>query len=204
GNGGNLEIQAGFIVAPPSENNDMIANAFQGRGGNIRISTQNIFGLAYRDRLTPQSDITASSEFGVDGVVSINTPAIDPSQSLVALPNQVIDASRQIAQSCGARSTTVGDRFTVTGRGGLPQNPSETLNNNQAMTANWVTLSPEQEPQPLAVLPSPVATNPTPEPILIAQGWVIDPQGMVTLIAQPSTVTPQPPVLNTATCVSSR
>ena len=36
-------------------------------GGNINITTQGIFGLEFREELTPESDITASSKFGVNG-----------------------------------------------------------------------------------------------------------------------------------------
>jgi large exoprotein involved in heme utilization and adhesion len=41
GNGGNITINAPFIVAVPGENSDIIANAEGGgRGGNINITTQ--------------------------------------------------------------------------------------------------------------------------------------------------------------------
>ncbi|MFM7365834.1 MAG: hypothetical protein ACKO11_15330 [Cuspidothrix sp.] len=40
GNGGNINIDAPFIVAFSTENSDITANAFQGRGGNIQIRVQ--------------------------------------------------------------------------------------------------------------------------------------------------------------------
>ncbi|NJM89120.1 MAG: S-layer family protein [Hydrococcus sp. RU_2_2] len=40
GNGGNLEINTGSIVAIPQENSDITANAFTGDGGQILINTQ--------------------------------------------------------------------------------------------------------------------------------------------------------------------
>ncbi|HEY9675919.1 MAG TPA: filamentous hemagglutinin N-terminal domain-containing protein, partial [Waterburya sp.] len=54
GDGGNITIynDSGFIVAIPSENSDITANAFQGRGGNINITTNGIYGLEYRPQLT--------------------------------------------------------------------------------------------------------------------------------------------------------
>ena len=50
-NGGNITINnsKGLIIGLPSENSDIIANANQGNGGNINITTQNIFGLVSRD-----------------------------------------------------------------------------------------------------------------------------------------------------------
>jgi len=70
--------------ANPDENSDITANAFQGNGGNINISTNTIFGLKFRSQLTPLSDITASSQFGLSGQVTINRLDIDPSKGLLA------------------------------------------------------------------------------------------------------------------------
>ena len=82
GNGGNIAIDASgrFIVAVPSENNDISANSFSGRGGRIAIEAQSIFGLKplslaeiqalqgnndltqFDARRLPTSDITAISQ----------------------------------------------------------------------------------------------------------------------------------------------
>ncbi|HEY9659314.1 MAG TPA: S-layer family protein, partial [Allocoleopsis sp.] len=100
GDGGNISIDADFIVAIPSENSDIRADAFEGRGGNIDITTEGLFGIEARDRPTNFSDITASSELGVQGTININTPDVDPSRGLTELPEDVVDASNQIAQTC--------------------------------------------------------------------------------------------------------
>ena len=76
GNGGNLNLNLDTIVA--LENSDIVANAFEGNGGNIQINTEGIFGTEFRNELTPESDITASSEFGVSGIVAIARPEVDP------------------------------------------------------------------------------------------------------------------------------
>ncbi|WP_072143613.1 filamentous hemagglutinin N-terminal domain-containing protein, partial [Pseudanabaena sp. 'Roaring Creek'] len=73
GNGGNLTINAPVIVG--TENSDIIANAVRGSGGNINITTQGLFGLKFRPQLTPESDITASSQFGLSGTVNISNLA---------------------------------------------------------------------------------------------------------------------------------
>jgi large exoprotein involved in heme utilization and adhesion len=44
-----------FIIG--LKNSDIIANAFQGQGSSIQITTQGIFGLKYRLQIKPDSDI---------------------------------------------------------------------------------------------------------------------------------------------------
>jgi large exoprotein involved in heme utilization and adhesion len=98
GDGGNITINAPVIAG--FENSDIIANAFQGNGGNIQITTQGIFGLEFRPQLTPENDITASSQFGVNGTVEINEFSLDPDTGIVELPAGLADTSDQIAQGC--------------------------------------------------------------------------------------------------------
>jgi filamentous hemagglutinin family protein len=198
GDGGNINIDTQFLVALPSENSDISADAYTGKGGNVQIMAQDIFGTESRPKPTPQSDITASSKLGIDGVVRINTPDIDPSRGLVALPTQLVDASRLIAQNCSSGGSQVASRFTVTGRGGLPDNPSETLSSN----AVWTDLRPNPN---LAATSSssPIATrgsHPTAAPLVEAQGWVINDKGEIVLTASAPTVTPHNPGLTPAQC----
>lgn len=130
GNGGNITINAskGFIIGVKQENSDITANAFTGSGGRVNITAQGIYGLQFRPQLTPFSDITASSTFGINGIVTLNTPGVDPSQGLEELPTDLVDPSRQIVQTCprGVGSRALGT-FIITGRGGLPQNPTDLL-----------------------------------------------------------------------------
>jgi len=100
--GGNIEINTRFLAALPSENSDITATAFKGRGGNIKIANQGIFGIQRQAQNTPQSDITASSQLGINGNVQINTPVINPILGVVVLPTGLVDASRLIAQGCPA------------------------------------------------------------------------------------------------------
>ncbi len=135
GNGGNITINSPFIVAIPSENSDITANAYFGNGGQVNITAQGIYGLGFRPRLTPLSDITASSEFGLNGDVVINTPDIDPSRGLNELPQ--LGDSGELSQVCQAGSGETAGEFAHTWRGGKPPNPTnirESLNNN----SGWV------------------------------------------------------------------
>ena len=125
GNGGNININSPIIAG--FENSDIIANAIEGNGGNIDITTQGIFGLEFRDDVSPDSDITASSEFGVSGRVEINNVNIDPSSGLVELDLELADSSQKIAQGCSSNSS---NSFVVTGRGGILQNPIQYINTN--------------------------------------------------------------------------
>jgi large exoprotein involved in heme utilization and adhesion len=135
GNGGNINIDAPFIVAFPTENSDITANAFQGRGGNIQISTQAIFGLEYRPRTTPYSDITASSDFGLDGQVIINTPGIDPSRGLTPLPDVPVNTQIVVGCQAGGAQSTVS--FIDVGRTGLPARPDDPLS-EETIIADWI------------------------------------------------------------------
>jgi filamentous hemagglutinin family protein len=198
GNGGNITINSGFIVAPPKEESDITANAFKGRGGNTNITATGIYGIEFRPRPTSLSDITASSDFGVDGIVDISTLEINPSYGLVELPTTLVDRTNQIAQVCSAANRE--SRFTVIGRGGLPQSPTEVLSPDMVqddLGTPVVSNSLTHE----SVKPSP--TSP-PKQLVEAQGWVVDDKGIVTLIAAAPAVTPHSPALVPAACQSGR
>jgi filamentous hemagglutinin family protein len=123
GNGGNIRIDAPFILAIPQENSDITANAFLGNGGRISISARGIYGLQFRPRLTPFSDITASSEFGVDGIVEIDALNIDPTRGLANLPTNAI--ASDIIVGCFAGGALAEVEYFEIGRGGLTATPDD-------------------------------------------------------------------------------
>ncbi|MEH1909355.1 MAG: S-layer family protein, partial [Nostoc sp.] len=190
GDGGNIIINVpnGFLVAVPRENSDITANAFEGRGGNINITAQAVFGIQRQEQQTPESDITASSELGINGTVQINTPDVNPSNGLVELPVNLVDASNQISNACTPGTRQFQNTFVATGRGGLPMSPTEPLQDSSTVSA-WVRLRPNAEnlanttphPQPTAVSTTPIAAT---TPIVEASGWVIDRKGNIELVAQ--------------------
>jgi filamentous hemagglutinin family protein len=177
GDGGNIKIDAQFIVAIPKENSDITANAFTGRGGNINITTQGIYGLQFRPRLTPLSDITASSEFGVDGTVQINGPDVDPSRGLVNLPNEPVNL--EVAQGCQAAGEQASVEFFNTGRGGLAPNPYEPLSSSNI----WEDVPSSTQRGVNSTRASASPTTP-PNKIVEAQGWMINEKGEIVLVAQ--------------------
>lgn len=205
--GGNINIDAanGFIVAVPGQNNDIIANAFEGQGGKIDITSQGNFGIAER-KATPQNttnDIDASSEFGFPGTVTINTPDVDPSRGLIALPAGLVESTRLVASSCGAFADKSGSTFLVTGRGGLPPSPEDFLTSDVVWSDTRLSMLVSRE--------NPKVSNTTPKVqteakksdrivIIPATGWVFNGKGEVTLIAQSPNNTPQQLRSTSASC----
>ncbi|MDX2230244.1 MAG: filamentous hemagglutinin N-terminal domain-containing protein [Leptolyngbyaceae cyanobacterium bins.349] len=193
GDGGNITISSpnGFIVGVRNENSDITANAFTGSGGRVNITAQGIYGLQFQPNLTPFSDITASSTFGVSGVVTLNTPNVDPNRGLVQLPVDLTDASRLIVQTCptGDSLAKPPNEFIVTGRGGLPPTPSEAMNRD-AIQVDLVTtdashsplISQNESPLPPSTPSPPSSPFPT-LPILEAQTFQIAANGTVFLVA---------------------
>ncbi|GAB4366022.1 MAG: hypothetical protein Kow00121_03040 [Elainellaceae cyanobacterium] len=187
--GGNvtLNVADGFVVANPLGNSDILASAVeQGDGGRIDITTQSIFGLAERNPVSAFSDINASSEFGLDGTIELNTALnIDPTQGLAALPENVAPPD-QIDQRCATgsgRAAGAQGEFVVTGRGGLPPNADEALDSD-AVRVDLVMAEEEETTSDRAVsLPEGNASNGA---IVEAQGWVVGADGNVALTASTS------------------
>jgi len=206
GNGGNIDINAKFVVGFPGENSDIIANAFTGQGGNIQINALGIFGIEPRESLTPLSDITASSTFGQFGIVSINRVDVDPQSSLLTLPAEVIDPRDLIVQACAQGGEFSQGEFYVTGRGGLPTNPQQNLEVNTGLTnlgypgTNSI-VSPESS---LNNSPA-IAENTRPiqqqaQTIVEAQGWFRNSHGKIVLTAQAAPESANPVGVSPPTC----
>lgn len=190
GNGGNMTIEAGkFILAVLSEDSDIVANAFEGRGGNISARAQLVRGFRqFENARTPESDFIASSELGIDGTVDIDTEE----QLEQSLPQVPVDPTRMIDRTCQAVRDDKLSRFIITGRGGFPASPTESLSGD-AIVSEWVTLDAEEETQEESEHNSTQTTNSeglTSGEIIEAQGWLVDEQGRVVLTATAPTVTP--------------
>lgn len=193
GNGGNIKINARAIVAVPKEISRIRANAVRGNGGNININTLGIFGITTSAFPISQSDITASSQLGVQGQISITQPDVDPNQGVIELPNQVVDASDQIGQNCprGQNAKPLGE-FTITGRGSLPPNPFQPLIGTTNLS-QLATLNGEFANTPSNTSPNSYSfqTIPTPrEAIIEAQGWVKTTDGQILLVTSVPEATP--------------
>lgn len=115
--GGNLFLQLQTLVA--RGNSDITATSANSRGGRIQIEALGIFGAERRNRITPASDITASSALGTEfsGVVAVREPDLTTNPGLLQVDAEVVEVAGFIADNCSALRS--GSRFVVTGRGGL-------------------------------------------------------------------------------------
>lgn len=220
GNGGSITIDAkdGFVVADPTEDSDIIANSFGGQGGKIKITANRVLGFQNRGKLTSAelkaienngtSDISASSDvIGADGEVAIETLSIDPSQGLVALPTTLVDPSRLIAQGCGSGKSNVAkgqSEFVITGRGGLPPSPDDTLKAGDILPEwvvnNTVNHSNNSENMTVKEMNLRQLSSNTPAPLVEAVGMVHTANGDILLTAQPTTATLVQSGLSTKVC----
>ncbi|MEH2285788.1 MAG: filamentous hemagglutinin N-terminal domain-containing protein [Nostoc sp.] len=220
----------GFLVATPFGNSDITANANFGSGGKITITAKNIFGFVPRTRAEverldrkdinpnnlPTSDITAFSlqNPSLSGTVHINSPDADPSKGLVELPVNLVDASQQIAAGCNSGGKIGRSSFVATGRGGIQANPTEPLIADDAVLAGWITLPPESQnlaegiPKRVVVQAQgnteeksqKVNSVNEPTQIVEAQGWVMDANGNVVLVAQVPIASPHNSSLVATSC----
>ena len=127
GNAGTLTIQAPQSIlvtgtTPEGLPSRILAETGgTGKGGNLDITTRS---------LTVENEgkiSTATSELGPEfsGIVTLNTPDIDPTQGLIEFPDTPIDISQLIDQNLCQLSKN--SELTATGRQGLPSSPTAEL-----------------------------------------------------------------------------
>lgn len=207
GDGGNITIKADLIVGVPNENSDITANAYEGNGGNITITTQGLFNVFIRSNedlknllepdepLDPErldsNDITAISQTSpeLSRTPRLNLSGIDPSQGLVELPAELVDVTRLVEQSLCAAAQ--GSEFIVTGRGGLPKPPNQILDAD-ATWEDWRITTGEESTQMQQSNQNSYqeVTGNKPNKFVEAQGWFKDANGTIILTAEPTVVTP--------------
>ncbi|BAY22050.1 filamentous hemagglutinin outer membrane protein [Calothrix sp. NIES-2100] len=208
--GGNITIDAknGFIIAVPSEDSDIRADSANFRGGVVRISNAaGIFGIQPRNEPSPNtSDITVKGATAdLSGTIDI-TPQVDISRGLTELPIDLVDASSQISNACTPGSRQFQNKFVATGRGGLPIDPTEPLQDLGTISA-WVRLKTQPEnsvnttSQPQATT---VSTNSHATRIMEASGWVVDRNGNIELVAQAPQINPHSSWQASASCTVSQ
>ncbi len=203
--GGNIHIKSDILLGFPQENSDITANARTAQGGIVTINVPYVFGFTTltRDQVKNQlglndeefaalsvnptfllssSDITAISQTSaptLQGTVTFSTSGINPAQGLVELPKNVVDPTTLIAVNLCNSGTD--NKFTITGRGGVPSSPNDVLGNTSPQFI-WVEGTAgnmlNQESQNYS---PPVAHT---DEIIPARGWMMNHQGEVTLLAE--------------------
>ncbi|MBW4578364.1 MAG: filamentous hemagglutinin N-terminal domain-containing protein [Tildeniella nuda ZEHNDER 1965/U140] len=196
--GGNITINTDTLVA--LENSDITANSQESFGGRVVIDAQAIFGTQFRTQLTPESDITATSALGAQfsGLVTIQTPGIDPSQGLVQLQTAIVDLSKLVVQACSSGVQQAAGEFVITGRGGLPPSPTDATGEDGVLVdlgqplGDRPTSAPAMPSSNQSIRNANYANGETPiAPLVQAQGWLVNSKGNVVLLAQSPTATTQ-------------
>ena len=189
--GGNLAIDTNLIFAFPNQNNDIIANAQQGSGGNIDLTAESIIGIQERSSNPPNNtnDLDVSSELSIDGTVTINNPDVDPTAGIVELPTVPIDAEAILAQDlCKVENEDIagGSSFIVTGKGGLTPTSAESLDNRDRVV-NWADETVDIKDGVVSVPKPKQAQKQT---IVQSQGIAIASDGSLWLTANANHATP--------------
>ena len=190
-NGGNVNLNADLVIAFVNQNNDLIASAAEGTGGNIDITTNAIFGLEERSS-TPSNDtndLDASSQLGVDGTIEINELEANPTEGLNELPLEIIDVAGLVEQNLCQQGR--GSEFFVTGKGGNAPSPTQARDRsvNDVDLVEPVPFSKTEEAEAVKAIE---AAEPE---IVEAKGWIVNDRGMVELVASktdPNASSPQP------------
>lgn len=188
--GGNITFNVSpnsFIIGNLFENSDVVATAEGiGKGGIVDAESAKDRIFLFREfngQRTPESDFTAASALGLDGIVRGTQTDLQPQlpqQPVVRDIPQVCPASQGITTRQAGRSA-----YSNAGRGGLPPNPSDALDSNIPQVP-WVTLDSNRENS--AATNTTPSTTSKPEVIEEAQGWVRQPNGKLLLTTKTSTV----------------
>jgi filamentous hemagglutinin family protein len=188
--GGNLTIDARFIIASPSNGvgNDLVAAADDGQGGDITLNAEQIFGLEETDEAidnktndfsrNDNNDLDASSDvLGLDGTVNINTDGINPVQGATELPSNIVEPEQITEQACQAnRTTETKNGLVVNGKGGVPASPDQPLTSQNLLINGEVTSA--------SAIPKPIETSKG--KIQLARGMRVTKDGRVILTPYPT------------------
>jgi filamentous hemagglutinin family protein len=122
--GGSVNIDPQSVVLI---NSQILAQAVQGPGGNITITT---------NLLLPDSTslISASSQFGQQGNIVIQSPVSPASGKLIPLGQKPLIATSLLSQRCAALAGGSISSFTVDGRDSLPTEPGGWLSSPVALS----------------------------------------------------------------------
>lgn len=114
--GGNIEVRSPDTLV--LQRSGLVANAIHGNGGNIALAAE-----GYLPSL--QSVVSASSEFGLEGSVEIDTPETNVGAGLSILPDNLMEGEVGIADRCALRLQGDTSSFFINGTGGLSEYSSE-------------------------------------------------------------------------------
>jgi large exoprotein involved in heme utilization and adhesion len=123
GGGGSVSIDPQFVLL---QNSQILANAVFGPGGNIFITTNLLLPDA-------SSVISASSQFGQNGTITIQSPNAPASGKIQPLGKSPLLPTSLLTQRCAALAGGEISSFTVAGRDSLPAEPGGWLSSPLAL-----------------------------------------------------------------------
>jgi len=141
--GGNITIDPTFVVL---QNGQILAQAVQGQGGNILITA------LVPPILDASSLIDASSQFGLNGTVTIQSPTSNLSSVWARLQQNYVDVAALVRARCAAQVSGEYSSFVQTGRDAVPLEPGGWLLSPIALEGMAVTPPVAQE------IPAPALT----------------------------------------------
>lgn len=124
GGGGNISIDPTVVIL---QNSQILAQAVFGDGGNITITTP----LFLADQT---SLVSASSQFGLNGTVNIQSPTSNLSGTVSSLPSSMRQAQSLQTGRCAALANSRSSSLIVAGRDAMPTEPGGWLPSPFALT----------------------------------------------------------------------
>ncbi|MEM6446591.1 MAG: hypothetical protein AAF704_08525, partial [Cyanobacteria bacterium P01_D01_bin.123] len=141
GTGGGGDISTASLTFVALDDSDILAFADEGDGGNITIQAPVFLADVFAGDSGAEDadlrdfsqffdngrvDINASSRFGLDGTIRISDAGF-LENTLAPLASDFSRADLVVAGSCLARQNADRGSFVVTGTGGLPRSPYESI-----------------------------------------------------------------------------
>ena len=135
GGGGSVNIDPQFVLL---QNSQILANAVFGLGGNINLTT---------NLLLPDSAsiISASSQFGQQGTITIQSPVSPASGKIIPLSQKPLIETSLMGQRCAASADGIYSSFTVAGRDSLPAEPGGWISSPLALATTEIEGRPATE-----------------------------------------------------------
>ena len=199
-NGGNLDLTVGFLVANPNENNDILATAIRGDGGNVTIRGRGIFGIEERLSRPPNTtnDIDASSEFGRDGTVTLEFADFGEFRAIAAGFRNFVNLSNLLNSGFCDRNQSNG--YSILGKGGIAVIPENDLSPAHTWS-DWRFFETMEDDDAASNSSSQIdPANVGKNNLAMIQGWFRDANGQVVLTSNSIAVTPHSAELPVPSC----
>jgi large exoprotein involved in heme utilization and adhesion len=197
GEGGNITLNSDLLVG--ANNSDITAYARSAEGGRVNVNVPSILGFTAASReqvknrlglteaqfaalresptsLLPSSDIAALSQSSAPALPT----GVNPAQGLVELPQNIVAPAALIAANPCTKGTQ--SAFTVTGKGGLPLSPDDTLS-SAASPWTWVEEPESSATDNVGEVTDRAQREIPAKKVVPARGWVVNARGEVMLVA---------------------